>query len=120
MNSLVPKQIISLQIYDRLSSTNVTWSIIDKAKLFDKKFSKNSNLDDSGISLPVFLSKTNVKLYNISVTLNMIKKIIMRLDSSKPSGPDCISEVVLKNCEPEFLYILAELYNMKVSCFPDC
>ena len=29
-------------------------SASDKAKLFAKNFSKNSNLDDSGISLPVF------------------------------------------------------------------
>ena len=30
--------------------------------------------------------------------------------------------VVLKNCEPERSYILAEIFNMclKVSCFPDC
>ena len=38
------------------------------------------------------------------------------------SGPDSIPVVVLKNCEPEFSYILAELFNMcqKESCFPDC
>ena len=30
--------------------------------------------------------------------------------------------VVLKNCEPELSYILAELFNMCLtySCFPDC
>ena len=38
------------------------------------------------------------------------------------SGADCISMVVLKNCEPELSYILAELFNkcQKESCFPDC
>ena len=30
-------------------------SAFDKAKLFAENFSKNSNVDDSGISLPVFL-----------------------------------------------------------------
>ena len=46
----------------------------------------------------------------------------MNLDLSKASGPDCIPVVVLKNCEPELSYILAELFNMclKESCFPDC
>ena len=34
-------------------------SASDKAKLFAENFSKNSNLDDSGISLPVFPSRTN-------------------------------------------------------------
>ena len=82
-------------------------SASDKAKLFAENFCKNSNLDDSVISLPVFPSRTNLKLHNISVTPKMIKKVIMNLDLSKASGPDCILEVVLKNCEPELSYILA-------------
>ena len=45
----------------------------------------------------------------------------MNLDLSKASGPDCIPVVVLKNCEQELSYILAELFNkyLKESCFPD-
>ena len=69
-------------------------SAFDKAKLFAENFSKNSNLDDSGISLPIFPSRTNVKLRNISVTPKMVKKVITNLDS-KASGPDCIPVVVL-------------------------
>ena len=97
-------------------------SASDKAKLFAENFSKNSNLDDSGISLPVFPSRTNLKLHNISVTSKMIKKGIMNLDLSKASGSDCIPVVVLKNREPELCFILAELFNkcLKESCFPDC
>ena len=86
----------------------------DKAKLFAKNFSKNTNLDDSGISLPVFPSRTNQKLDNISITPKMVKKVIPNLDSSKASGPACIPVVVLKNCEPELSYILARLFN---KCF---
>ena len=70
-------------------------SASDKAKLFAENFSKNSNLDDSGISLSVFLSRTNLKLH-ISVPLKMVNKVIMNLDLSKSSGHDCISVVVLK------------------------
>ena len=97
-------------------------SATDKAKLFAENFSSNSNLDDSGICLPVFPARTNLKLHNISVTPKMVKKVIMNLDLSKASGPDCIPVVVLKNCEPELSYILAELFNkcLKESCFPDC
>ena len=97
-------------------------SASDKAKLFAKNLSQNSNLDDSGISLPVFPSRTNLKLHNISITPKMVKKVITNLDSSKASGPDCIPVVVLKNCEPELSYILAKLFNkcQKESCFPDC
>ena len=74
--------------------------VLFSAKLFAKNFSKNSNLDDSGISLPVFPSRTNLKLH-ISVTPKMVKKVIMNLDLSKASGPDCIPVVVLKNCGSE-------------------
>ena len=113
------------------SGPEVLSSASDKAKLFPKNFSKNSNLDDSGISLPVFPSRTYLKLHNVSITPKMVKKVITNLDSSKASGPDCIPVVVLKNCEPELSYILAKLINkclkaklinkcLKESCFLDC
>ena len=97
-------------------------SASDKAKLFAENFLMNSNLDDSGISLPVFPSRTNLKLHNISVTPKMVRKVVMNLDLSKASGPDCILVVVLKNCGLELSYMLAELFNkcLKESCFPDC
>ena len=58
-------------------------SVSDKAKLFAENFSMNSNLDDSGISLPVFPSRTNLKLHNIFVTPKMVTKVIIKLDLSK-------------------------------------
>ena len=75
------------------------------------------------VSLYLFFhSRTNLKLHNLFITPKIVKKVIINLDSSKVSGPDYIPVVVIKNCEPEFSYILAELFNMclKVSCFPDC
>ena len=52
----------------------------------------------------------------------MVRKVVIYLDLSKTSAPDCIPVVVLKNCEPKLSYILAELFNkcLKESCFPDC
>ena len=90
-------------------------SASDKAKCFAQNLSKNSNLDESGISLLAFPSRTNLKLHNISVTP------ITNLDLSNASGPDCIPVVVLKNFEPQLFYILAELLNkcLKGSCLPD-
>ena len=51
----------------------------------------------------------------------MVKKVITNLDLSKAPGPDCIPVVVLKNCEPELSYILAELFSkcLKVLGLPD-
>ena len=97
-------------------------SASDKSKLFAKNFSENSNLENSGISLPAFPSRTNLKLYHISVTPRMVKKVMTDLDLSKTSGSECIPVVVLKNCEPELSYIPAKLFNMclKESYFPNC
>ena len=51
----------------------------------------------------------------------MVKNVKTNFDFSKGSGPDFIPVVVLKNCEPELLYIIVELFNicLKESCFPD-
>ena len=70
--------------------------------MFAENLVKNSSLDDSDISLPVFPTGTNLKLRYISITPKMVKKV-MNLDLSKASGPDCILVVVIKNLEPELL-----------------
>ena len=61
-------------------------------------------------------------MHNIPVTLKLGKKFITNLLSSRVPGADFVPVVVLRNCEPELSYILAELFNMclKESCFPDC
>ena len=46
---------------------DVLSSASDKAKLFAENFSMNSYLDYSDISLPVFPSRNNLKLHNVSV-----------------------------------------------------
>ena len=63
-----------------LNGSEVLSSPSDKAKLFAENFSMNSNLDDSGMSLTVFPSRTNLKLYNIYVTPKMLGKVVMNLD----------------------------------------
>ena len=53
-----------------------------------------------------------MRFNDISVTPKLMKKIITILDLPKASGPDCVQVVVLKNCEPELSYILADLFNI--------
>ena len=88
--------------------------VSDKAKLFVKHFSKNSDLDDSGISLP----RTNLKLRNIHVTPKLVghtwpalfvKSVCSRLCSCGSS-----EELWVR-----IFIIPAELFNMylKESCW---
>ena len=86
-------------------------SAFDKGKYFAGNFSINSILGGSGISLPAFPSKTNMKLHYISLIPKLVKKLTTNHDLSKASGPDCIPALLLKRCEPELSYILAELFS---------
>ena len=103
-----------MSLRENIQQPKVLSSVSDKAKFFAQNISKNSN--------HVFPSVTNLILHNISATPKMMKKVIMDLDLSKTSGPDCIPVVFLKSCEPELSFIPAELFNtcFKESCFPDC
>ena len=66
-----------LYILSLFNDPQVLASATGKAKLFAKNFPRNSNLDDSGISLPVFFFRMNLKLHNISVSPKLVKKVIM-------------------------------------------
>ena len=49
------------------NGVEVLSSATDNAKSFAKNVSQNSNLEESGISLPVYPSRTNLKLHNIPI-----------------------------------------------------
>ena len=53
----------------------------DKTKLFNENYSKNSNLDDSGIYLSVFPFVTNLKLHIITITPKLVKNVVINFDS---------------------------------------
>ena len=48
-----------------------------------------------------------MRLHNIPLILNLVKKVIIDLDSSEVTCPGCISVVAVKNCEPELSCVLA-------------
>ena len=50
------------------NDTEVMSSVPDKENCSLKTFSKNTKLNDSGISLPAFPSRSNLKLHNVLVT----------------------------------------------------
>ena len=85
-------------------------SASDKAYVFARIFSRNSNLDDSDICL-FFL---NLKEHNISAISKLVEKVMTNLDMSKVPGPDCIPMVVLKGCESEISQTLAKLFNVSL------
>ena len=96
-------------------------SAYDKKKLLAEHFFKNSNLDDSGISLPAFASGTNMKLHNISVTPKLVRKVITNLDLPNTFHANCVP-VVFCRTESNCLCILAVFFYicLQKSHFSDC
>ena len=48
----------------------------DKSNLYAKNFSENSNLDDSNISLPDYLSRTDLKLHDFKILKEYVTRIV--------------------------------------------
>ena len=69
--------------------------------------------------LPVFPSRTNLKQHNISVTPKMVEKVIMNLDLSKASVPDCIPVFSTKSlsCFQLFSPKQSKINYMFCNCF---
>ena len=63
-------------------------------QLFAENFSRNTKLGNSGISLHIVPRKSNLKLDNICLDKNLVKRVITYLDSSEVSGHGCIPVVL--------------------------
>ena len=88
-----------------------------------KSFLRTLNLMiQTDISLPAFLFRTNLKICNISVFSKFVKNGVTNLDSLNAPDPHFILVLVLRKCELQLSYVLAELFNMhlKESCYKDC
>ena len=83
-----------------------------KKIIFNPKILRRPQPYGLKISLIAEPSRANLKLHNIYVTSNLVKKVITNLDLSRAPGLDCILGVVLKKCKPELSYILIESTNM--------
>ena len=66
-----PEDDLIMTILPLFNDTEVFTEIFILAKFFGETFSENSHVDDFGSSLPTSLYSTNLKLYNISLTLKM-------------------------------------------------
>ena len=86
----------------------------DKAALFNRFFAEQcslaSGLDDD--QLPDFHLLTDSSLDSITTTPAEVHKILRSLNVSKASGPDGISNKILKECADSLCAPLARLFNM--------
>ena len=138
------------QIYNKLNDPTITtkkyWSIIkeisgnkksmsippiledgqyistnkEKATLFNNFFVKHCRLPQTIPELPAFESKTNATISNIRVNDDLVLKQLLSLDVNKATGPDGISNTILKNIAPGIYKHLSKLIrkSIEMSIYP--
>ena len=106
-----------------LSSGTQTWHVTDeeKAECLNSHFASVSSLDDSNAVLPPFIEHTDEVLDHINVTEEEINDVIVNLDPNKASGPDSISNKMIKQVARAISKPLCILFNrsLREGIFPD-
>ena len=105
------------------TSGTQTWHVTDeeKAECLNSYFASVSSLDDSNAVLPPFIEHTDEVLDHINVTEEEINDVIVNLDPNKASGPDSISNKMIKNVARAISKPLCILFNrsLREGIFPD-
>ncbi|MCG7882866.1 MAG: hypothetical protein JAY96_14895 [Candidatus Thiodiazotropha endolucinida] len=93
----------------------------EKAECLNSYFSSICDLDDNNARLPVFQPITNNSLSNIVCTPDEIAELILILNPNKATGPDAISNRMLKAVAREVSIPLSIIFNrsFREGCFAD-
>ena len=93
----------------------------EKSDCLNSYFASISTLDDSCAVLPPFEELTNSVLDKIDITEEEIRDVIVNLDPNKASGPDQISNKMIKRVAGAISKPLHIIFNRSLSenIFPD-
>ena len=95
----------------------------EKVDLLNSYFASQSTLEapSQDFSLPIFNYATEARINTINVSPEDVQKVLCSLPVNKASGPDNISNKLLKNVAPSICFPLSRLFNlcMRNSHFPD-
>ena len=109
------RSIPPLQLHDTVISSD-----IDKCEIFNNYFCEQSNLDDSGVNLPVLTAVTHEKLEVVRISETEVEDIFKTLDCSKATGPDLVKPRLLKEAASVLKTPFCRLFNysLTTSTFP--
>ena len=110
-----------------LCTTNIDGSQVwhvndeDKADSLNSYFASVSSLDDSQADLPPFVELTDNSLDTIEITEEEVNDVLENLDPNKASGPDMISNKMVKKVSKVVAKPLCILFNrsLREGIFPD-
>ena len=87
----------------------------DKAELFNSFFLTHSTLDDSNVPDPDDKVTENQTLPNVEILEKDVSDIIKTLDTNKATGPDKISQKMLKEAGDSIAPSLTKLFNLSLN-----
>jgi hypothetical protein len=94
-----------------LDNDNLITDNKDKAELLNDYFIEQSKLPDGPLQPPTVDIVTDARLDHIIITPTIVKQVLLQLDVSKSTGPDQISNKILKNCADSLCLPLSILFN---------
>ncbi len=102
-------------------STKIITDDLTKANLLNNFFVSQSTLDESKAQLPPNPPHSQYTIYQKIITRLDVYTILVELDVSKATGPDQISNHLLKKAAIPISEPLSELFNFSLSIgeFPD-
>jgi hypothetical protein len=95
-------EINNSSIPDMIDDGNIISDNKQKAELLNDYFISMSRLPDATIPIPDPKYKTQARLSAVPITPQIVKETILKLDISKATGPDKISNKILKECANSF------------------
>ena len=101
----------TLQHQQTANQTSYCFSDQEKVDCLNQYFTSVSSIDDSNTQLPPFEAKTNNRLSDISCTATEVETLIKLLNPNKATGPDEISNRMLKLVAKEVSIPLSILFN---------
>jgi len=90
---------------------SVAASSQEKAELLASYFSEKMTVPEPAVPPPRLSPQTRSRLYNVSISVQEVKKELKSLDVTKAVGPDRISPHTLVNCVDQLATPLAALFQ---------
>lgn len=86
----------------------------EKANVLNTFFSSISTIDDSNVQLPNFSSKTHSTINNFRISENEVSEVLSNLQTNKATGPDEISQKLLKETSNTLCNPLCTIFNRSI------
>ena len=99
-----------------LIMNNVVYSSAqDKCKIFNNHFAKKAALPNQLPHLPEFTKLTHDTFDNLYISVDDVAKVMKDLDISKATGPDGISNTLLKRTANSISTPLCRIFNLSIA-----